>query len=340
LDIAAQKIFFVNGLGHVEPMAVARAIGPKTAAGFEPFQFLAVPTVRINGCVPLRQEHGEVMTQDADMWFEMEGTVPFRWLRFETPAIHGIIRWNNDYLTVTNTTMECYGGTAQGWGKFFLETPGDGTDFSLFVTGTNVDFHRMGQALWSPTNELAGSLGGTVIISNANSSNWRTWNGAGDASLHNGLIWNVPVFAFVSSVLNTVSSGLGNSRATEAAGKFILTNGVVFTDSLVIQAQSMRLDYVGTVDLDCNVNARVTVRILRNMPVIGPLVSAILTPLSKATECRVTGTLGDPKITTVYIPGFIPKVLSVPLHPIRTVEDIFLPAPTNSTSTNALPAGK
>jgi hypothetical protein len=340
LDIAGQKLFFVNGLAHVEPLAVARAIGPKTAAGMEPFQFLAVPTVHVSGCVPLRQENDEIVTDDADMWFEMEGTVPFRWLKFETPTIHGTIRWWKDYLILTNATTECYGGTAQGYGSFYLETPGDGTDFNAFMTATNVDFHRMGQALWSPTNQLEGSLSGTLLISKANSADWRTWNGSGDAKLHDGLLWDVPVFAFMSQILNGITPGLGNSRATEAAGKFILTNGVVFTDSLVIQAQSMRLEYNGTVDLDCNVNARVTARIFRNMPLIGPLVSVLFTPLSKVTECHVAGTLGEPKITPVYIPGFIPKVLSVPLHPLRTVEDIFSSPATNSASTNTPSAGK
>ena len=35
-------------------------------------------------------------------------------------------------------------------------------------------------------------------------------------------------------------------------------------------------------------------------------------------ECRVTGQLDDPVVT----PVFIPKILLVPLHPIRTLEGI------------------
>jgi hypothetical protein len=334
-DLAGQRLFFVGGLGHVEPMVVARAIGPKTAEAMEPFQFLALPTVRVNGCVPLKQENDDLVLDDADTNFELDGTAPFRWKKFETPAITGTIRWWKNFLILTNATTECYGGEAHGWARFDLKTPGDGTDFNLFLTGTNADFHRMGQALWSPTNKLEGALSGTLIISNANSDNWRTWNGAGDAKLRDGLLWDVPIFAFMSQILNTMSSGLGNSRATEAAGKFLLTNGVVVTDSLVIQAQTMRLEYIGTVDLDCNVRARVTARIFRNMPVVGQVLSAVLWPVSKVTECRVSGTLDDPKVTPVYIPGFIPKVLSVPLHPFRSLQEVFSAPATNTATTNA-----
>ena len=58
------------------------------------------------------------------------------------------------------------------------------------------------------------------------------------------------------------------------------------------------------------------------------LFSMVLAPVSKVLECGVTGTLGQPKITPVYIP--FAKVLTAPLHPLRTVEEIFSPAPTNS----------
>jgi hypothetical protein len=128
-------------------------------------------------------------------------------------------------------------------------------------------------------------------------------------------------------VLNTVSPGLGNSRAKEAVADFIITNGVITTDSLVIRSTTMRLQYTGTVDLKQNVDAHVTAQLLRNLPVFGSLISLALSPVSEIFKCHVTGQLGDPVVTPVYIPGFIPKLLSVPLHPIHTVEELFTPMP-------------
>ena len=79
---------------------------------------------------------------------------------------------------------------------------------------------------------------------------------------------------------------------------------------------------MGTVDLEQNVRARVTAQLLRNTPMVGSLVSTVLWPVSKAFEYEVTGTLGEPKATPIYTPV---KLLLAPLHPIRSVEEIFSP---------------
>jgi len=133
-------------------------------------------------------------------------------------------------------------------------------------------------------------------------------------------------------VLNTITPGLdvGNSRATDGSGRFTMTNGVVFTDSLDIRSLTMRVQYVGTVDLQQNVSARARAQLLRNTPVIGSVVSLLLSPVSKVFECDVTGTLAQPRITPAYVPG----ILLAPLHPIRSVEQMF-----NSSTTNN-PAAK
>ncbi len=322
-DITGQKLIFTGGEGNVEPTVVARAIGPKTALAMEPYQFLGIPQARVAGCVPLRHDaEGELVADDADLRFDIVGTTPFRWRKFETPAITGTIHWLGNELILTNAVSECYGGEVRGWAGFDLQTPGDGTDFYFFITGTNVDFHQMGRALWSPTNQLEGALSGTVMVTKANSEDWRTWNGYGAMQLRDGLLWNVPVFGLVSPVLNTVAPGLalGNSRAKDAAGRFTLTNGVVYTSSLEIHTATMRLDYNGTVDLQENVNSRVTAHLLSNAPVLGSVMSMLLQPVSKAFECDVTGTLSEPKIKPVHV---VPRLFLVPLHPLRSVEDFF-----------------
>jgi len=330
LDLAGQRIFLHGGTGHVSPVAVGKAIGPQTAAAMEPYHFLDLPNATVEGCIPLKQRAGELVTDDADLRVDVIGTTPFRWRKFETPRITGTIHWLAHDLILTNVVSECYGGTAQGWGVFDVETPGDGTDFSFYIEGTNVDFNAMGRALWSPTNQLKGALSGQVLVTSANSSSWRTWNGYGQAQLHSGLLWDAPILGLMSPVLNTLTPGLdiGNSRATDGAGRFNMTNGIVYTDSLEIRSLTMRLDYVGTVDLDENVAARARAQLLRNTPMVGPIFSLVLTPVSKAFECEVTGTLDQPKITPVYIP--FAKVFAAPLHPIRTIEKIFAPPATNN----------
>ena len=332
LDLAGQKLFITNGEALMEPQVVAQAIGPKTAEGASPYQFLAVPHTRVNGCVPLKQKFGDLVLDDADLNIDILEATAFRWRRFQTPRIVGTIHWWKEFIIVTNAVAECYGGTARGWGNFNVRTEGEGTDFNFYLNGADVDFHQMATALWAPTNLLAGKLSGEVTVTSANSSDWRTWDGFGAAQLHDGLLWNVPVVGMVSSALSAVTPGLelGNSRATEADGKFTMTNGVVYTDSLDIRSLTMKLRYVGTVDLQQNVDARATAQLLRNMPLFGWIVSTALTPVSKMFECRVTGTLGKPKAEPLYVP----KIFLAPLHPIQTMEGIFSAPVTNSPAGN------
>jgi hypothetical protein len=188
---------------------------------------------------------------------------------------------------------------------------------------TNVNLHLLAADLSSPSNKLEGALSGTLAVTNANSDTWRSWNGYGEAQLHNGLLWNIPIFGLASDALNLFSPGLGNSRATDASTRFGLTNGVIYSDSLEMHTTTMRLQYSGTVDLQQNVNARVTAQLLRNTPLVGPLVSTVLWPVSKIFECQVTGQLQNPKVTPLWLPTPVSDMLLMPLHPIRSVKEMF-----------------
>jgi hypothetical protein len=340
LDLKTETIWFDNGWSTAEPLVVARAVGPKTGKIMEQFQFLGLPLVHVTGSAPLRNVNTASDAENADLTFEVVRGTPFRWLNLQSTNLTGTIRWHQQMLIVTNLQGALYGGSGRGYCNLDFAPPNYAFDCNFMVTLTNVNLHLLAMDVASPTNRLEGQLSGQAVVSYANSVDWRSWQGIGDVRLRDGLLWDVPIFAFMSPVLNAVSPGLGNSRATEATAKFIITNGVISTDSLLIRAQTMRLQYAGTVDLEKNVNARVTAQLLRNVPVLGPVVSTALWPLSKIFECRVTGQLDKPVVAPVYIPGFIPKLLSVPLHPIRSLGDMFTSPPTNSPSTNSPAAAK
>jgi hypothetical protein len=225
-----------------------------------------------------------------------------------------------------------YGGDATG-SAYFDFHPKEGNDFNFVANVENANVHWLATDLSSPTNHLEGVLSGRFIMTSANSEDWRTWNGYGQANLHDGLIWDVPIFGILSPVLNIVAPGLGSSRATDATARFVMTNGVAFSDDLEIRSTMTRLEYTGTADLKGNVNARVTAQLLRDTWVVGPLVSTALWPVSKLFEYKISGTLGKPESEPVYV---VPKLLLMPLHPIRSLEEIL----SSDTNTNNPPLTK
>jgi len=135
------------------------------------------------------------------------------------------------------------------------------------------------------------------------------------------------MFGILSPALNALSPGLGSSRATDAAGKFTMTNGVIYSDNLEIHSTMMRLKYTGTVDLHENLSARATTQVLRDTPGLGEIIHVISWPVSKLFEYKVTGTLGEPKMEPA---NDLAKLLLVPLHPLKTLENLIPAANTNT----------
>jgi AsmA-like C-terminal region len=334
LDFRQRLIFFTNGFSTTDPMLVTRAIGPKTAQSVEPYHFFSPPPMRVNGQILLGEMTNGPEMSAVDMRFDIIKGAPFQWRRLNTTSIMGTIFWRGRTLLVTNVTAAFYGGTANGFAYFDFRVPHEGADFNFAVDVTNANVHLLAADLSAKTNQLEGILTGQLVVTNASTMTMQSWNGYGHAKLHDGLLWDIPIVSILSPVLNTISPGLGNSRATEASAKFGITNGVGFTDSLDIRSTMTRLEYVGTIDLQENVNAHVTAHLLRDTPVIGSLVSTVFWPVSKLFEYRVTGPLDNPKSEPIYV---LPKLLLFPLHPIRTLEDMI---PAGGSVTNRPPAGK
>ena len=339
LDLNAKLVRFHNGYSTADPEAVARAIGPKTGEIMAPYHFLQSPTAYVEGCVPLRDVKGPQDMADTDLRFDVVGGVPFQCLKLKATRITGTVHWLGGTLILTNIVAELYGGNGSGSAAFDFRVPHEGADYHFTVAVTNVNLHALAAEFSSPTNRLDGLLSGHLVVTRADTRDWQSPDGLGHAQLRNGLLWDIPVFGILSPVLNAVSPGLGNNRATDAAADFVITNGLIFSDKLEISTGTTRLQYTGTVDLKQNVNARVTAQLLQNVRGVGPFISLFTSPFTKIFEYKITGTLKNPKSEPVYMPGFIPKLLELPLHPFRSLEEL-LPGGGNiiSSPTNA-PAG-
>ena len=339
LDLNTKLIRFHNGYSTADPETAARAIGPKTGEIMAPYRFLEAPTTRVEGCVPLRDMHGPDDMTDADVTFDVVGGVPFQCLKLKSARLAGTVHWLGGSLILTNLAGELYGGGGGGSAVFDFRAPHEGADYRFTLAVTNVNLHALAAEFSSPTNKLEGLLSGHLVVTRADTRSWQTPDGRGHAQLRDGLLWDIPVFGILSPVLNAVSPGLGNSRATDATADFVITNGVIYSDRLKIDTGTTRLQYTGTVDLRQNINARVTAQLMQNVRGVGPVISWATSPVTKILEYKVTGTLSKPKREPVYVPGLIPKLLELPLHPFRGLEDLLPGIGGAVTSPTNAPAG-
>ena len=311
VDFVGQKIHLTNGFSTADPQVVARAIGPKIGRTVEPYRFSRPPIARVNGIIPIHRD------EDADLHFDLDGG-PFHWMKFHVPRISGHVHWIGQRLYLSEVQSAFYGGSARGAASFDFH-PRQGTDFQFNVSATNALLQLLVADISSRPNTLEGRLSGTLIVNQANSADWRSWQGGGNVELRDGLIWDFPIFGVFSPILNGLIPGLGNSRATAATGAFRIADGVVRSDNLDVRCPLMRMDYHGAVDLEGQVNARVEAQLLRDAWVVGSLISTVFWPVTKLFEYKVTGTLGQPKTEPLY---FVPKIVLLPFHPIRTLKEL------------------
>jgi hypothetical protein len=236
-------------------------------------------------------------------------------------------------MSRTNVQTDFYHGMAAGWAAFDFP-PDQETQFQFALDATNVLLQALMADLSTHTNHLEGRLSASLAVTKAESDRWQTVFGFGEAHLRDGLIWDIPLFGIFSPILNGIAPGLGNSRASAANASFIITNGVIRTSDLEIRSTGMHLQYRGTVDLDGRTNARVDAELLRDMWLVGPLVSTVFWPVTKLFEYRVIGDLSDPKTEPVFI---LPKLMLLPFRPFRTLKGLAPEDPNTSPYFSPLP---
>jgi hypothetical protein len=326
VDFMAHKVRLTNGVGTADPLTVARMIGPKAGHTMEPYHFLQLASARVEGVIPIHDE------READLHFDVDSG-PFEWWKLKVPRISGKVDWVGERLVLRDVAAEFYQGTAAGGAEFNFHRS-QGADFHFDAGATNADIHLLAGDLSEKTNRLEGRLTARLTITQANSADRQSWQGNGSVDLRDGLIWEIPIFGILSPVLDSIVPGLGHSRATEGSATFIITNSVVHSDDLEIRTPTMRLQYWGTVDVKSQVDAHAEAELLRNTWVVGRLLSFALWPVSKIFEYKITGTLHQPRSEPVF---FVPKIILLPLHPIRTIKEL-VPESPQTSSTNAPPA--
>jgi hypothetical protein len=313
VDFAHQLLFLSNGVCRIEPQAAARAIGSRTAQTMEPYQFLTAPSGRVDGMVSIG-DNGD--NHIADLHFSVDGG-QFHWWKLNATRIAGNIAWQNETLVVTNVQADFYAGKLAGALNVNFH-PAVGNDFAFDFTVDNSSLAPLVADLSHITNGMEGYISGRLTVTHANTDVPGSWQGGGNVTLRNGLLWEIPVFGVFAPVLNAFYPNLGSGRASSGSASFTITNDVVHSDNLELDSPAMRIQYRGAVDFNGNINARVEAELLRSTWGVGPLVSTVLWPITKILEYKVTGDLSNPKVEPLYLP----KALLIPFHPIQSFKEL------------------
>ena len=323
-DVGTKRLFLTNAVGQLDPVAVTRAIGPRTARALEPYRFKEPPRTRVNGWVQTGPGRNP-----AGLRFEVDGGA-FQFSKFNTLDINGDILWQGHTLTLTNVVSEFYGGELRGdLFAEFDENRSAEIDFHLETKQTELTGF-MSDVLGRDSG-LSGQVDGVLDI-RAISNDWSSWNGTASAKLKDGYLWELPLFGMFSPLLDRMAPGLGASKFSEGTADFQIVDSIVKSRNLELKSPLVRLQYTGDVDFEGRISdAGVVAEALRDTwvigPVLGPVLNLALSPIERMLKFNVTGTLNDPEMELKHIP----KVLLVPVQlPFKLIDDLVPDGESNS----------
>ncbi|MSU35878.1 MAG: hypothetical protein EXS36_12400 [Pedosphaera sp.] len=310
-DLERQLVGITNAVSTVLPEHVTRVIGPKVAQWLAPYVFRKPPRVVMNGVLPTRGKIGANARWDIS-------AEDFQWWKFRSPAIRTTLVTKDSLIQLTNFQAEFYGGRLEGELHFDVSPP-EGTAIGFALSVTNADLKPLMLDLLPKTNRLEGRVTAVVNVDSANSWETNSWQGHGWMQLRDGFLWDFPLFGVFSPLLNGLSPGSGQSRFSEGQGHFVFTNSILRSDDLELRSLAARLHYSGIVRLDTTLDAHMEADLLKDAPLVGPVLNLAIAPFTKLFGYRVTGKLAKPETEPIYIP----RLLLVPLHPFRSLKNLF-----------------
>jgi hypothetical protein len=91
-DIPERLVTLTNARSGMDPLVVARCIGPELEEALKPFRFATPPVVEANGHV----QAGRPIV-GSDLVFAVHGG-PFQYWRFNTRNVAAVVRWTGERL--------------------------------------------------------------------------------------------------------------------------------------------------------------------------------------------------------------------------------------------------
>ena len=310
IRIPQKTVQLIQARGKVIPQHVIHLLDPKLERILQSIQFEGLADTVANGTICWTN------LETADLHIRLIGG-PMRWWRLRLTEVEATMRFHTNALQIEPIDIRAYDGLArakirlaplQGQ-KPFLQT--------TFVC-TNLNLRLLTQDIAGTKKNVAGRLSGWWAIEKGTLDDPQSWIGQGAVHIEDGLLWDIPLFGVLSPVLDMILPGLGRNRATALLATFNLHDGWIETDDMTIHAGPARIQYRGRIGLDGSLQAHGMVEILRGAPLVGPLFGLIFSPVTKAFEFRVQGTLQKPHLELLYVPSFLHRTLS-PLHWIHKV---------------------
>ena len=265
-------------------------------------RFLSSPTVSAKGVIALSAEESSV-TNDITGKLGADKAIV---LNLPLNALSGDLAVTGYTANINNAV-----GTTDSGGKVtgdisfhFPEYAASATVFNTNVKLAKVALDELSQA-FNVTNARSGWVSGNIQLSGPTSGKTvPQLSGAGHVRISDGLIHRMKIFAGLTDYFTRTIPGL-SAVVNQSSGSmdFTITNGVLYTDNLLIEGNVFSIKGRGTYNIDTDqLDFVIRANIFRQRTIAGRITHFLSLPFTRMLlEFKVFGKLEDPDWSYVNI---------------------------------------
>jgi AsmA-like C-terminal region len=292
-DFRREEVRFDKIRASMNPREVMLWIEPKLVNDVLPYRFpKQPPNLFIDGLVHAKGGKTTRLAIDVKAPAGMEYTFLKKNLSF--PQLTGKLLFTPDHLRISDLDAALFGGAMRGDAEISLvqNRPSQSAHLAL----ESVDFSSLTKLFFNYDNSR-GRLNLTCDFT-GRGEDARSMEGRGDVAVTEGNVFAIPFLGPLSGVLNGIVPGMGHDVARKGMSTFVIKDGVISTEDLVVQGKGFSMLGRGKlffIDDKMDFNMRINAQ---------GLPGVLLFPVSKLFEYTADDKLSKP----VWRAKMVPKL--------------------------------
>lgn len=282
---------------------LAPLIGPEAVTLLQPYRFRGENWLRVHGTVDLTDAHRNELQGKAHLH-----DVIWEWMIFDQLTfsfdLQGQSLASDDFHGILNL------GAAEGFLRFEQIFDPREASFQAKISGQNIDLFQL---ITAATDTLDTPYTGRLsfefdLFGSLNDFPDRplfhTFGGDGRLEIREGELFRIPLLLGLSRILSRVVRGFGYASQTNFRADVRVGEGRISSRNLFLEGRLLSIEGDGHIGFDNSIHANMKVQLL-SQGVIADVLNALLWPVRKLIEVRLSGTLDEP----VWYPRNLPREL-------------------------------
>ncbi|MCX6992426.1 MAG: hypothetical protein NT011_04700 [Kiritimatiellaeota bacterium] len=297
LDFNQATIRF-NGLSTADPQAVAKMLAPFIANVVGNFRFEGPTKVAAWGTA----DYMGVAHNDMDIEVDTQRS---GWKQFIMDRCSLSLRVVEDAAYINDVQADFCRGLIQGSGSVYPVLNATNLRYQLQGNAHEVNFQMLTRNLTGKAaDQYHGYLSGQLELDGfLGDPGGQTAKGHGWIEIGAGRLFQFPLFGGLSEFLGHIVPGLSLIvRQTDARASFVIKDGKIHSDDIIIEGEVITLTCAGDYYLNGDLDFAVQVKLLKKNTLVGGLLQIAMMPVSKMLEFRLTGTVKEPRWRPAYLP--------------------------------------